>query len=80
VFADHATAYACSRAAAVFSGRSIRWHVTVARFAGTRLRTGGSGKRGSNIGKLPTASRSVVLRAADTECGRGNKRSKKPML
>jgi hypothetical protein len=80
VFADLEAACVCLKAAAVFSGRSIRWRVTAASVAATRPHNGGSGKHGSNTGKLPMGSRSAVLRAADTECGRGNKRNKRPML
>jgi hypothetical protein len=80
VLADREAACVCLKAAVVFSGRSIRWRDTAASIAATRPHDGGSGKGGSNTGKLPMESRSVVLRAADTECGRGNKRNKRPML
>jgi hypothetical protein len=42
-----------------------------------RPHNGGSGRPGSNIDKPPMGSKSGVLRVADTECGKRNRKSKK---
>jgi hypothetical protein len=77
VLADHEAAYVCLKAAAVFSDRITRWAVTAANIAGIRRQNGGSGRPGSNIDKPPMGSKSGVLRVADTECGKRNRKSKK---
>jgi hypothetical protein len=78
VTADREAAYASSKAAAVFSDRSIRWRVTAASIAAKRRQNGEIGKPGASTGKLIMGRRFAVLRVADTECGSVKKRNKRP--
>jgi len=62
-----------------YSGRIIRWRVTVVIIAGARRQNGGSGRPGISTGKPPMGSRFAELKAGDIECGGRNGRNKKPM-